>query len=64
MKLCTRVLITIAVSALSAGLAGCQRTEGPAENAGKEIDKVMEKAGHQIEKAAEKIRDAAKGATK
>ncbi|MEO8303278.1 MAG: hypothetical protein ABI724_04105 [Betaproteobacteria bacterium] len=46
--------------ALVASLAACQKQEGPAERAGKEIDKAVDKAGHQIERAGEKIQDAAK----
>lgn len=42
-------------------LVGCQAQEGPVEKAGKDIDKMTEKAGAQIEKAGEKIQDAAKG---
>lgn len=42
-------------------LLGCQKHEGPAESAGKEIDKATQKAGEQIEKAGDKIQDAAKG---
>jgi hypothetical protein len=44
---------------LIAGLCGCK--EGPAERAGKQVDKAVEKTGQQIEKAGEKIQDAAKG---
>jgi hypothetical protein len=39
---------------------GCQR-EGPAEKAGRQIDKAGESASRSIEKAGENIRDAAKG---
>ncbi|WP_313950817.1 hypothetical protein [Accumulibacter sp.] len=51
------------VSALLLALSACQKHEGegPAEHAGKEIDKVVEKAGQQVEKAGEAIQDAAKG---
>ena len=42
-------------------LSGCQKQEGPAEKAGKEMDKAAEKVGQQIEKAGEAIQDAAKG---
>lgn len=51
----------MAVSVLIAALAGCQKPEGPAEHAGKEIDKAADKAGQQIEKAGDNIQDAAKG---
>ena len=57
-------MTAMALSALIVGLYGCQKQEGPAERAGKEIDKAVEKAGQQIEKAGEKIQDAAKGAKK
>jgi len=39
---------------LVAGLSGCQKKEGPAERAGKEIDKAVEKTGQQIDKALNK----------
>ena len=47
--------------ALLVALSGCQKQEGPAERAGKEVDKAVEKAGQQIETAGESIQDAAKG---
>jgi lysozyme family protein len=53
-----------AIGALIAGLSGCQKQEGPAEHAGKEIDKAIGKVGQNIEKAGEKIQDAAKGSKK
>lgn len=49
------------IAALLIALSGCQRQEGPAERAGKETDKAVEKVGQQIEKAGEKIQDTAKG---
>jgi uncharacterized protein YcfJ len=51
-----------AIGTLIAGLSGCQRQEGPAEHAGKEIDKVIGTVGQNVEKAGEKIQDAARGA--
>lgn len=51
----------IVMSALIAALSGCQKHEGPAEHAGKEVDKTVDKAGQQIEKAGDNIQDAAKG---
>lgn len=45
-------------------LAGCQKEEGPAERAGKEIDKAAEKVGEKIEQAGERIQDAAEGEKK
>jgi hypothetical protein len=52
------------VGALVAALSGCQKQEGPAERAGKEMDKAVEKVGQQIEKVGDSIQDAAKDAKK
>lgn len=60
-KLAKSVGAALALSALLAALAGCQKQEGPAERAGKEIDKAAERVGDQVEKAGESIQDAAKG---
>jgi predicted small secreted protein len=49
------------MSAMLVALPGCQKQEGPAEHAGKEVDKTMDKAGQQVEKAGDSIQDAAKG---
>ena len=46
---------------LVAALSACQKQEGPAERAGKSVDKALDNAGQQIEKAGEKIQDTAKG---
>lgn len=61
MKLAKTVSAALFVSALLVALSGCQKQEGPAEKAGKEMDKAAEKVGQQIEKAGEAIQDAAKG---
>ncbi|WP_231480488.1 hypothetical protein [Thiomonas sp. FB-Cd] len=53
--------LAFAVSVLSATLYGCQKPEGPAEKAGKEIDQGAAKAGQQIEKAGHSVQNAAKG---
>ena len=58
------VAAALAVGILVAALSACQKQEGPAEHAGKEIDKAIEKTGQQIEKAGEKIEDAAEDAKK
>ena len=50
----------LVMGALLAALSGCQK-EGPAEHAGKQVDKAVDKVGQQIEKAGESIQDAAKG---
>ena len=54
------VSATLAVGMLFVTLTGCQKQEGPAEHAGKEIDKATEKTGQQIEKAGDRIQDSAK----
>ncbi|WP_237491078.1 hypothetical protein [Malikia spinosa] len=61
----------VVMSALVLTLSACQKQEGPAEKAGKEIDQASEKAaeqlkeaadklGQQLEKAGEKMQDASK----
>jgi len=54
----------LVTGALLVALSGCQKQEGPAERAGKEVDKAVEKAGQQIEKVGDSIQDAAKGERK
>jgi predicted small secreted protein len=61
MKLGKTVSAALALSALLFSLLGCQKHEGPAEQAGKKVDNAVEKTGQQIEKAGENIQDAAKG---
>ncbi len=69
-KISRGVIAALIVGVMVAGLAGCQKKEGPAEHVGKEIDqavektdqqidKSMEKAGESMEKAGEKMQDAA-----
>jgi len=64
MKAGNNVAVVLAAGVLVAALSGCQKQEGPAERAGKAMDKAVENAGQQIEKAGEKIQDAAKDAKK
>jgi hypothetical protein len=61
MKLGKTVGAALFMTALLATLPGCQKQEGPAERAGKEVDKAVEQTGQKIEKAGENIQDAAKG---
>ena len=61
MKLGKTVSVALVMSALLVALAGCQKQEGPAEQAGKNVDNAVDKAGEQIEKAGDSIQDAAKG---
>lgn len=53
--------MAVVMGALVVALWGCQKQEGPAERAGKEVDKAAEKVGQQVEKAGEAIQDATKG---
>lgn len=61
MKLRESVSAVVVMCAVLGALAGCQKQEGPAERAGKEADKAVEKVGQQIEKAGESLQDTAKG---
>ena len=56
-----RITAGLATIVMIAALSACKKPEGPAEHAGKEIDKAAENAGQQIEKAGERIQDTAKG---
>lgn len=50
----------IAAVAVVFSLAGCQEKEGPAEKAGKELDKAAANVGQAIQNAGEQIQGAAK----
>ena len=54
-NICKSVIAALAMSGLLVGMPGCQ--EGPAERAGKKIDKTIEKGGQQLDKAGDKIRE-------
>ena len=43
---------------LLAGLSACQKEEGPAEKAGKEIDKAIGEVGKKMEEAGDKVKEA------
>lgn len=60
-KLGKTVSAALVMTVLLAALSGCQKQEGPAEHAGKEVDQAVEKVGEQVEKAGDSIQDAAKG---
>lgn len=51
----------VMMAALFVALSGCQKKEGPVEQAGKQVDQATEKVGQQIEKAGNKIQDTAQG---
>jgi predicted small secreted protein len=51
----------LVMSALLVALSGCEKQEGPAEQAGQSIDNATESVGEHVENAGEAIQDAAKG---
>lgn len=55
MKGVKTVIALLFTGALLAALSGCEKEEGPAEHAGKEIDKAMEDAGEQADKTLDQI---------
>jgi hypothetical protein len=61
---CVMTALVIGALFMFLGLSGCQKKEGPAESAGKQIDKTIEKAGQQMEKAGDKIEEATKDTNK
>jgi len=63
-KIRSGISAALAMSVLMVGLSACEKKEGPAERAGKEIDKSVESAGKQLEKAGQSIQDTAKDAKK
>ena len=59
-----RGVAPLVIAGLILALSGCQEPEGPAERAGKEIDRGIIKAGQVLEEAGKKIQDTAKDAKK
>jgi hypothetical protein len=53
--------IALAVGLLIAATSGCQKQEGPAEQAGKAVDQAVQRAGQQLEKAGDSLQDTARG---
>lgn len=49
-----------AAAAVVVTLTGCQEKEGPAEKAGKELDKAAASVGQAIENAGDKIQNSVK----
>jgi hypothetical protein len=60
LKLRETVSVALIMGALLFAVAGCEKP-GPAEQAGKQVDKAVERVGQQVEKAGDAIQDAAKG---
>ena len=51
----------LVISTLLVALSGCEKQEGPMENAGKSVDNATESLGEHVEDAGEAIQDAAQG---
>jgi hypothetical protein len=51
---------TLFVVIALAALVGCEK-EGPAEKAGRELDRAADKAARSVEKAGDNVRDAVNG---
>jgi hypothetical protein len=64
MRILSSIAAGLAMTLFIFGLAACQKKEGPAERAGKEVDKAVESAGQKLEKMGQEIQDAAKDAKK
>ena len=56
MKFGKYIVTAFSMGILVAALSGCDK--GPAEKAGKQIDKAVDKTGQQLDKAGDKIKDA------
>lgn len=54
-----KVVSALALGILAFALSGCEK-EGPAEKAGKEIDKAVSSAGSQLESIGKEIESAVK----
>ena len=52
-----RNVVRAIVVALSLAMAACQPDEGPAERAGKGVDKTAKKMGDQVDRAADKAKN-------
>lgn len=53
------VIAILSVALLSLGPLGCQKEEGPAEKAGKEIDQAIGSAEKKLQEAAGKLKESA-----
>ena len=56
MPLIKRMFMLFCALSLLNIFVACQSQEGPAEEAGKKIDKTIEKAGEEIEQAGDKVK--------
>lgn len=56
--------VTFTAAILLTTMSACQKPEGPAERAGKDIDHAAQQVGQEIEKAGQKLQDAAEQSKK
>lgn len=61
MKFAVKAGAVLVLGGLLVALTACQKSEGPAEKAGKEVDKAVGQVGQQVQKAGASIEDASKG---
>ena len=59
-----RNAVYVFIATCSLAIAACQPAEGPAERAGKNIDKTAKKVGEQVDKTADKAKEALNDAKK
>ncbi len=60
-KMLKHIIAVMAVVLFVAAVSACPRQEGPAEQAGKQVDEAVEQGGEQLEEAGENVEDAAEG---
>jgi predicted lipoprotein len=61
MKPVKTVSAALVMSALLVALSGCEKQQGPVEQAGESIDNATESVGEHVEDAGDAIQDAAEG---
>ena len=61
MKIAKSIGTALLATTLVAGLAACQKQEGPMEKAGKSVDQAADKVGDKVEQAGDAVKDATKG---
>ena len=60
MGMLKKIHFLLVIALLGLTLSACQKKEGPAEKAGKEIDKAAKDLGQSMEKAADSVKEATK----
>ena len=64
MKAARTLALVLLVAGTFGSLTGCQKPEGPAEQAGKKLDQAVDKAGQKMEEAGDRLKDATQGEKK